>query len=132
MKTTVKQIAAGTFIALLLMVGNVKATETKTSSCAMLETTLQLENWMTDDIVWNTNSITISELAVETETDLLLENWMTDAEAWNVNNSFVEVAESAMELEDWMINDANWNADNTDIEADLTVENWMVDNNLWE
>ncbi len=47
MKTIAKQIAAGTFIALLLMVGNVKATETK----ATTETTLQLEEWMTDEII---------------------------------------------------------------------------------
>ena len=58
MKTTVKQIASVTFIALILLVGNVKAegTEAKASGQESIETTLQLEKWMTDETIWNTNS----------------------------------------------------------------------------
>jgi hypothetical protein len=69
MKTTVKQIATGTFIAILLMVGNVKATELKSSSreTIEIETTLQIKNWMVNDLVWNTNSINIANFVQETE-----------------------------------------------------------------
>ena len=101
MKTTVKQIAAATFIAVLLMVGNVKATETRTT----IERNLQLEEWMTDEIVWNTNSLNTTEYVVEVENSMKLESWMTDAQSWNTNNFFVEEVEMQMELESWMTNE---------------------------
>ena len=132
MKTTVKQIAAATFIALILLAGNVKATDTKVSSQEAIETTLQLENWMTNESIWNTNSINHAEFVRETETSMELENWMTNAETWNPNNSFVNEAESGLELEDWMTNDETWNTVNNDNETELTLENWMVNNNAWE
>jgi|SRR5680860_505470 len=108
MKTTLKQITAGTFIALLFLVGNAKATEIKTgaSSHEAIETTLQLENWMTDETIWNTNSLNIMEFVQETEAEL--------------------------ELEDWMINDETWNSDNIIIEPELTLENWMINSNVWK
>jgi hypothetical protein len=134
MKTSVKQLVAGTFIALILMVGNVytTGTETKASSHEAIESTLHLEKWMTDDAIWNTNSISIAEFVVETETDLVLEDWMTDTELWSLNNNFVAEVESEMELEGWMTNDETWNTANNDIESELTVEPWMINNNIWE
>ncbi len=133
MKTTVKQIASGTFIALLLMVGNVKATDLKASSLEgiAIETTLQMEKWMTNETIWNTNSVNIAEFVVETEPGLELENWMTNAEAWNANYSFVEEVETEMELEGWMTYDKIWNAVNNDKDSGLTVEAWMINENLW-
>ena len=111
MKTTMKQLAAGTFIALILLVGNVKAegTEIKASSHESIETTLQLENWMTNETIWNTNAINNSEFVQETETNLEIENWMTNDKVWNLNNSFVEETETGLELESWMTNDEAWN-----------------------
>jgi len=105
MKTTMKHLAAGTFIALLLIVGNVKAegTEVKTTSQA-IETSLQVEKWMTDETIWNKKTFT-NEIAQETETTLDLENWMTSEETWNVNN--------------------------TENEPELAVESWMTNNNIW-
>jgi hypothetical protein len=134
MKTTVKHLTAGTFIALLLLVGNVKAegTETKASSRENIETTLQLENWMTDEVIWNTNTISISEISQETETNLDLENWMTSEETWNTSNNFVEETEAGMELESWMTSEETWNENNLNQETELTVENWMIDNNVWK
>ena len=106
MKTTIKQITAGTFIALLFLVGNVNAKETHVTITENNETNLQLENWMTDETVWNTNSINMAEFVLETET--------------------------SMELEDWMTNDETWNTVSNNDEPKLTVENWMVNSNLWE
>ena len=60
MKTIVKQLATGTFLTFLLLVGNVNAegTETNTLNSEIIETSLQVENWMTDETIWNTNSFT--------------------------------------------------------------------------
>ena len=134
MKTTVKQLAAGTFIALLLLVGNVNAegTEVKASSRENIENTLQVEKWMTDEFVWNANSINIPEISQETETGLELENWMTSDETWSLNNNFVEETEATMELESWMTSEEIWNVNVMNLETELTVENWMIDNKIWE
>lgn len=134
MKTTIKQLATGTFIAILLMVGNVKATELKSSSLESIEieTTLQMENWMLSDLVWNKTSLKIAEFIQEAEPSMELENWMTDSESWNLNNDFFEETDMVLELEGWMTNDATWNTINIDNEPKLTVENWMVNDSIWE
>jgi hypothetical protein len=132
MKTTLKQITAGTFIALLFLVGNAKATEIKATSLKAVETTLQLENWMTDEVIWNTTTFNITDFTQETEANLELENWMTNAELWNINTNFVEETESGLELEDWMTNEETWNAEDTNVEPNLTVEFWMINSKLWE
>ena len=133
MKTTVKHLTAGTFIALLLLVGidNAKGTEAKASSRENIENTLQVEKWMTDEFVWNTNSTNISNFSIETETSMELENWMTSEKTWNLNNNFVEETETDMELENWMINEETWNLNQINNEQELTVENWMINNNIW-
>jgi hypothetical protein len=134
MKTTMKQLAAGTFIAILLLVGNVnaKGIETKASSHENFEATLQVEKWMTDEFIWNTNLLGIAEFGAETEATLELENWMTSAETWNLSSSFIEETETGMDLETWMTNESTWNVGNMNHEADLTVEKWMTENNVWK
>lgn len=133
MKTTVKQLTAGTFIALLLLVGNVnaKGTEAKASSHENIETTLQLEKWMTNEVIWNSNSFSFSEINQETEASLGLENWMTSAETWNVNNNFVEETEAGLEIENWMTSEETWNVEKTEAETELAVEGWMINNSVW-
>jgi len=133
MKTTVKQLAAGTFIALLLLVGNgyAKGTEAKASSHESIETTLQIEKWMINEVLWNTNAISIAKFIQETESSLELENWMTNSENWNLNTSFAEVSEESMELENWMTSEETWNVNDMNNETELTVENWMINNNVW-
>lgn len=110
MKTTVKQLATVTFIAILFLVGNVKAegTETIALNREIIETPLELENWMTDETIWNTNDMNIAEFNQETE--------------------------ASLQLEDWMINDATWkvNTNGTESEPQLTVEPWMLDENVWK
>ena len=134
MKATVKQLATITFIALLLMAINVKAegTEAKAKSSEAVETTLQLENWMTDETIWNTNSAMYVELAPESEATLQLEDWMTTTETWNLNYSIDEETEPALELENWMVSDLSWNINSVENEPALTVEQWMIDENVWK
>ena len=133
MKTTMKQLAAGTFIALLLLVGNVnaKGTEAKASGHESIETTLQIEKWMINEVLWNTNAISIAKVSQETETSLELENWMTSSETWNLNTLFVEVSEESLEIENWMTSEETWNVNDMNNETELTVENWMINNNVW-
>ena len=134
MKTTLKQLAAGTIIAILLMAGNVQAegTETKTTSQAV-ETTLQLEKWMTSENLIYTNLSLITETEQESETELEIEGWMTSPDSWILNNSIVEEKESEMVLENWMVKSENMNTLNItkDIETELKVENWMTSENIW-
>lgn len=133
MKTIMKHLTAGTFIALLLLVGNVsaKGTEAKASSHESIESALELENWMTNESLWNTNSAEFTEFVEETEMNLEIENWMTNSETWNLNNSFVEETETSMELENWMTSDETWNLSDENNEPELKVENWMISNNVW-
>ena len=135
MKTTMKQLAAGTFIALILLVGNVKAegTETKASGREAIETTLQLEKWMTDEAIWNVNTMNISDFNQETEADLQIEDWMTSVKTWNFNSNLLEDTDSAMEVENWMTNEKIWNNYNIDEETEpvLAIESWMTNDNIW-
>jgi hypothetical protein len=108
MKTTMKNLAAGTFIAFLLMVGNVKAEgkETKTTTQAV-ETTLQLEKWMTDEAIWNKESTANQSIIQETETSLQFENWMTDEAIWR-HIKHVEETETSLSIENWMTSKTIW------------------------
>jgi len=134
MKTTMKKLAAGTFVALILLVGNVNAegTEVKASSHEALESKLQLEKWMTDESIWNSNSANFEEFLQETETSLEIENWMTSEKTWNMKSIFVEETEAGMDLEGWMLNENNWNLEKMNFDTDLTVENWMLNLKVWE
>lgn len=107
MKNSVKQLAAGTFITLLLLAGNVSAdgTEIKAWGHEIIETSLQLEDWMTNESYWNANTFYTADFALETETDLELESWMTSEKLWNNQETVVE--------------------------EELTLENWMTDTEVW-
>ena len=134
MKTTVKQLAAVTFIAFLLLIGKVNAngTETKASGRENIETTLHLEKWMTEEANWNTNSSMFAEFVQETDAKLEFENWMVNAESWNLNNILVEEVDPGLEFEDWMICEAKWENVNNENEPKLVVEPWMINEKLWK
>ena len=110
MKITVKQLAAGTLIALLLLVGNANAEGTeKITNSQAIETSLQLEPWMIDQSIWNSTKPANFEITQETETGLELENWMTSSKTWRFENNFAEETESKMEIENWMTSEEIWN-----------------------
>ena len=110
MKTTVKQITAAAFIAILLLIGN---TNVKGSEVEMLkptiETTLNVENWMFDETVWNKTSAMNYEIIQAAEISLELENWMTCETTWNLNENIIEETETQLKVEEWMISDDIWN-----------------------
>ena len=111
MKTTMKQLAAGTILGLLLIAVNVHAEgkeATKASSLESIETTMEIESWMIDDNIWN---ITAS-------------------------NALEDVTEESLNLEDWMISDENWNNiqnmdSTTEMETSMDLECWMTDSFVW-
>ncbi len=114
MKTTMKQLAAGTILALLLMAVNVHAEGRENTNASSLETieatetTMQLENWMIDNYFWSGSSAINSEEAID----------------------------ESLNLENWMISDVNWmnpQEMNVKIEKDseLEIENWMTDTTVW-
>jgi hypothetical protein len=133
MKTTVKQLTAGTIIAFLLLVGNVnaKGTEAKASSHENIETSLQIEKWMTNESIWNNTTETISTINQESESGLELEKWMTSMETWNFNNSIVEETEAGLEIETWMTSIETWSIEELKSDTQLTVENWMINDSIW-
>lgn len=132
MKTTMKQLAAGTFIALLLLVGsvNAKGTEKNASGHESIETTLQIEKWMTDEFLLNSGFSGFAEVSTETEAKMELENWMKSPVTWNPVTDFIQETETSLELENWMTSEATWNVISTESDSELTLENWMTENNI--
>lgn len=132
MKATMKQLAAGTFIALLLLVGNVnaKGTEKIASGHESIETTLQIEKWMTDEFLLNSGFSGLAEVSTETEAKMELENWMKSPVTWNPVTDFVQETETSLELENWMTSEATWNVISTESDSELTLESWMTENNI--
>ena len=132
MKTTMKKLAAGTFIALLFMVVNVKAegTETKASGHEYIESELQLENWMTDETLWNSNPMNFVGISQESETAMEIENWMTNPGTWDFGYNFMDETEPALEIENWMTSEETWNTE-VNSDPELIVENWMINSKVW-
>jgi hypothetical protein len=129
-----KQLATATFIALLLLVVNVKAegTERIASINENIETTLQLENWMTDETIWHKNLCSHNRFHEATENSLEVENWMTNEVTWSSELGLEEVTEAGLELESWMTSEETWNKNELCYEAALTLESWMTENNIWK
>ena len=100
MKTTMKQLTAGTILTLIMLVGNVNAEGTQAKASKhenAIETTLQVEKWMTDERNFSgtgknqtserTASFEISTSKfvyreVNTEEELKVEPWMIDPKVW--------------------------------------------------
>lgn len=109
MKTRINQVAIALFFAFILVAGtvNAKGNEAKASSHEnVVESALELEHWMMDCKVWNTETCIWLEVQEE---NIVLENWMTDENTWEVNTILAE----------------------TEQEQDLAIENWMINENVW-
>ena len=133
MKTTVKQITAGAFLAVLLLIGNtnVKGSEIESLNRTM-ETTLKVENWMMDETVWDTKSLNNYEVALEAETNVEIGNLMTSENAMILSNYLVAETEAGLEMENWMTCEKVWNFTETEVESELSIESWMVNSEVWK
>jgi hypothetical protein len=134
MKTIVKQLTTGIFFTLLLLAGTASAdgTEINASSHEISETSLQLEDWMTNENYWNTASAMASYYQVDTENALEVENWMTTESTWEVNSMFAPEAEAALSLEDWMTDTEVWQQNDATEEEALEMESWMTNASVWK
>lgn len=129
MKTKLKILLAETLVALLILVGTVNASEVLNK--VNLESNLQLEEWMTDENIWNTSSINMAEFAEEMDEELTIEEWMTDSMVW-VSNYMIET-EASLELESWMTDSIVWVSNFiVENESSMELESWMTDENVWE
>jgi hypothetical protein len=92
------------------------------------EEILELEDWMTNETFFNSNSI---YLEIEVEDALELENWMTE-DSYFSNSAFqiIEETEAELELEEWMLNNELFNATD-DLEQPLELEKWMTSEETW-
>ncbi|WP_346854171.1 hypothetical protein [uncultured Draconibacterium sp.] len=133
MKATMKKLATATIIAIFVLTGtiNAKAIDTKHIKCQLIESSLQLEDWMTDETLWNTFSTEMTEFATETETDMEIENWMTNTKVWNFSNNFGIESETSLDLEAWMTNETTWETNKNTEETALVVESWMINDRFW-
>lgn len=108
MKTRINQLAAITLFSLILLVGNVnaKGTEIAASNHENIEATLEIENWMINDFIWDTNN----NLGFENTNDELLEleNWMTNDKVWGLNTSIETETEKSLAFEPWMTDENIW------------------------
>lgn len=111
MKTGNNHLAIFALFALLFLAGNVsaKGNGAKASGLENIEeTSLEIENWMVDDNVWNTTGKSYFMMA--DDGTLEIENWMTDELTWEVDNDLLSktVAEESLAIEQWMFDENIW------------------------
>ncbi len=132
MKTTMKQLTAVSFVALILLVSNVSAegTQAKASGYVNNESSLQIENWMINSDTWNVKTSTI-DFVDQSDSPLELENWMMAN--WEMQSMLAVQDEPALEVENWMTSADVWNAIDYSAENEtaLNIENWMMENKAW-
>lgn len=137
MKTRINQSAVALLIAFIISIGSVQATKRVTKASgheSIIETSLELENWMTDEGLWNTASALIY---MELHDEIIeLESWMTDSDVWKTTESFdyKKKSETSLELEGWMTDESTWSmawVPEVETEKDLAIEYWMMNENIW-
>jgi hypothetical protein len=71
------------------------------------------------------------DMEEEKEENLSLENWMTNDFIFGISDFQIEEeSEISLELEEWMI-DNNFFSNNLKVEQELTLESWMISEELW-
>ena len=79
------------------------------------EQALTIEDWMTNDALWEMPAKTILSDAVEAEENLTIEDWMTNADYWKAKGNSDSASngstlnENTLSIERWMSDDSYWN-----------------------
>jgi len=135
MKTTMKQFTASAFLTLLMLVGNVNAegTQAKASSRENNnESSLQVEKWMIDNTIWNAEEKSFSNISNDNFDSLQVEDWMTETNVREANNFVSEPAEQELKLENWMTDNSTFNGlYSVEQESPLATEMWMTTGQPW-
>ena len=124
-----------TLVAVILFSLNVSAKTTAVSTpdeipssellktIELAEVPLVIENWMTDDQLWNEAGQELNLTETSEQEELEIESWMTNADLWKANvlfESFTsgnntyylvtskKVKEEPLRIESWMTNDKFW------------------------
>ncbi len=134
MKTKFSHIAAVTFFALTIWVGNVYADGSNKSSSSRNSFGENLETINFISKAETKNTLELFATKTANEETMELESWMNNNDVWNIE--FAENFEAGLELEDWMINEDLWHKNEamfieTISEESLELENWMTNDNVW-
>ncbi|MDX8340856.1 hypothetical protein SLH46_16785 [Draconibacterium sp. IB214405] len=136
MKTRFNLKTVALILAVIFTVGTANATEkvTKASSHEnIVETSLNLESWMTNDAIWSTSAD--FNFVEAQEGSLELETWMTSNDVWSTASDMAAQTEEAdLELENWMTNDFTWQVVPTstvEMDGTLSLEDWMINERVW-
>jgi hypothetical protein len=130
MKTTVKQLATGTLIVLLLSMVNVVSANADRND--LNSDSIEMISPSEEILTVSYNYSNSYEFRQETETGLDIENWMTDTENWNFEFNLTNETEAGLELESWMTSAQIWNVNEIYNEIALTIESWMTDSKIWK
>ncbi|MDX1283801.1 MAG: hypothetical protein R3182_02250 [Draconibacterium sp.] len=87
----------------------------------------------TDAATEPTESLNAMYYETETESALTLEEWMTDNTVFNVPAAFeyTEASDDYLEVESWMLNENVFQPQN-EKDSSLEVETWMVSDKVWK
>lgn len=136
MKTRFNLKTVALIIAVIFTVGTANATEKVTKASGhenIVEASLNLESWMTDDAIWSTSDVT--NFAEAQEESLNLENWMTNSDVWSTSSDWAaNTTEASLTLENWMTDDIAWEVAPTatvETEGHLSLEDWMINDRVW-
>ncbi len=109
--STVYQHSSFNEIAMAMITDDAGTTTSSTGKLTLTaekEATLELENWMTSETFFNTNT---ANLETVNENALDLETWMfNDVHFGNTTPTIVLDSDNTLKLEDWMVNDAHFSA----------------------
>ena len=91
---------------------------------SLKENALHLESWMLNPCMWE-------QSGRATEGSLVLEHWMTSPLIWEKP---ARLTESQLLLEPWMTEAEFWNKplQMADTDRKLSLENWMLNENIWK
>ncbi len=87
---------------------------------------IQIESWMTNDLIWYPG--TVFEMNTISEESAALENWMVNTFFWD---RFEDARDCALALEEWMANPMIWEKSELVSEPVLSLEDWMLDTSFW-
>ena len=76
---------------------------------SVVEEELQLEEWMTNEVFFNTNNY----FNLETDNPIVMEEWMVDEDNFNKNftindDLIIPEPEKALEIKEWMFDENVW------------------------
>jgi hypothetical protein len=124
--TMVMMLMAGTIFSSNSALAGKKNVKFASSLENATDRSLQIESWMTNDLIWYPG--TDLEMYTVKEKSTELENWMVNSFFWD---RFEDARDFGLTLEEWMTNPMIWEKEEVAAEPVLNLEYWMLDISLW-